>query len=109
MDLYQELMQDEEFVEELLTKESVEDVKALFEERDAHLTDDEADGVFNFVEQVRDGDITAEEIRKLASGEYEQEWKDLAKGALLLGAAVGMAFIAGGVALGVKLLRRIED
>lgn len=106
---YRELMQDEAFVEELLAKETVEEVQEHFGNHGTELDEEDAADILDFIEQVRDGEITSDEIREILEEEMiSSRVLSLTRGGIILGACLGLACVAGGAFLTWKLLRARE-
>ena len=96
----QELLKDEAFAKELLTKEEPEDVQALFEANGVELSLDEVKAIGDALDKVASGEITAEQIEKTANGELsEDDLAEVAGGELATLTACAIIF-AGSVIVG---------
>lgn len=94
----QELLRNEDFVKELLTKEDPEDVQALFEDSGLELSMDEVRAIGDVFDRAANGEITAEQIEKAANGELsEEELSQVAGGEVIIGVGTVIAICVIGV------------
>ena len=96
-----ELMKDEAFVKELLSKEEPEDVQALFEEKGVELSLDEIKEIGATLDKVASGEMAAEDVEKMAGGELtEDELEEVAGGMISLAVVITCAIIGSVAATG---------
>lgn len=93
-----ELMNDESFVKEFITKQSPEDVQAFLEANGVVLSLDEVIQIGSLLEKVASGEIKEDQLIKASNGELsEDELADVAGGIVITGAALAGAIITGAV------------
>ena len=91
----QELVKDEKFVKELVTKETAEDAQIFFEEHGVEMTLDECSRIGQMMEKVRNGEIDKESLMKTADGELsEEELENVAGGELFCAIVCGVILVA---------------
>ena len=99
-----ELMENEDFVREFLSKENPEDVQILLENNGVELTIDEIKQIGAMLDKIVKGEISQEQLEKAANGELsEDELEEVAGGSVILSfLALGLvtAVIAGGTVVG---------
>ena len=101
MDKLQEALADEAFVQELLAMEKPEDVQTALEEKDIELSLDEINQVGDAVRKVQSGEISQEQVQRLADGELsEDELEEVAGGCIII-AILFAVIVGGGSALGI--------
>lgn len=92
----QEVLADEAFVNELLAMEKTEDVQIALEEKDIELSLDEINQMGDIIRKVQSGEISQEQIQRMADGELaEDELKEVAGGSII-GLIAGILVIGGG-------------
>ena len=97
----QELMKDEAFVKELLSKEEPEDVQVLFEDNGVDLSIDDIKMMGSILDKVASGEMAADDVERMANGELtEDELEDVAGGLISLGVMLTCAIIGGIAATG---------
>lgn len=99
-----ELMNDESFVKEFITKQSPEDVQAFLEANGVELSLDEVRQIGSLLEKVASGEITDDELIKASNGELsEDELADVAGGEVLVTMAALTGIIVTGVVSGAVI------
>lgn len=77
------MLSDETFAKELLQKEDAGAVQKALEEKGIELTLDESRQIGVYLQKVRDGEISQEQIQAMADGELsEDELMDVAGGGI---------------------------
>ena len=90
----QELMKDEAFVKELLSKEEPEDVQVLFEDNGVDLSIDDIKMMGSILDKVASGEMAADDVERMANGELtEDELEEVAGGLISLGVMLTCAII----------------
>ena len=104
-----ELMQDEAFVNELVTKETPEDAQLFFEEHGVEMTLDECRGLYELLDKVANGEISEETLKKAADGELTEEELEAVAGGCWITAlgviAIVALFAAPTARVGYKILQ----
>ena len=78
-----EVLSDEEFVKELLTMKTAEQVQDALEDKGISVTTDEIRQVGDFLKRVESGEISQDTVRAIASGELsEAELEEVAGGSV---------------------------
>lgn len=94
-----ELMNDESFVKEFITRQEPEDVQVFLEEHGVELSLDEVKQMGSLLEKVAKGEIKEEQLINAANGELsEEELEDVAGGVAM--SALTLTLIIVGSALG---------
>ena len=99
-----ELMQDEAFVNELVTKETPEDAQLFFEEHGVEMSLDEIRSIGEMLNKAIAGEISEETLERAADGELtEEELEQVAGGIVteiafctVMVAAMGLTLLFGG-------------
>ena len=90
-----EVLSDEEFVKELLTMKTAEQVQDALEDKGISVTTDEIRQVGDFLKRVESGEISQDTVRAIASGELsEAELEEVAGGSFIVGCFILAGFVA---------------
>lgn len=106
-----EVMQDEDFVKEILSRENPEEVQKLLEDKGISMSTAEIRQTAEIIEKVSSGEMTKEDLENRANGELSDDDLEEVAGGIapfIVGLAVlaGANGVVGGLAgaLGVKVI-----
>ena len=87
-----EVLADEAFVKELLLMQKPEQVQEALEDRGVELSLDEIEKMGAFIRKVQTGEISKEQVQKMADGELsEDELEQVSGGSYALAGGLGGA------------------
>ena len=87
-----EVLADEAFVKELLLMQKPEQVQEALEDRGVELSLDEIEKMGAFIRKVQTGEISKEQVQKMADGELsEDEMEQVSGGSYALAGGLGGA------------------
>ena len=96
-----EVLADEAFVKELLLMQKPEQVQEALEDRGVELSLDEIEKMGAFIRKVQTGEISKEQVQKMADGELsEDELEQVSGGSWAIGGAFGGM---GGVVIAIAI------
>ena len=97
-----EVLQDKDFVNQLVAMDKPEDVQAALDERGVELTLDEIKQIGETIRKVQSGEISQEQAQKAADGELsEDELEGVSGGIVGILIASGIFCAAAGTTLGI--------
>ena len=105
----QELVKDEEFVKELVTKGTAEDAQIFFEEHGVEMTLDEVRSIGELLDKVAKGEISEETLKKAADGELTEEELEAVAGGDLFCICFGLFVLAWTVLAGVASVIKMKE
>lgn len=88
------ILSDEAFVRELAGLEDNAVFHAVLKEKDPDLTAEQIQGIWDFQAKVRSGEITAEHLKQMASGEVPDELLEYVSGGVVTELLWGLGFVA---------------
>ena len=68
-----EVLADEAFAKKLLAMEKPEDVQIALEEKDIELSLDEINQIGEFIKKAQSGEISQEQVQRMADGELSED------------------------------------
>ena len=97
-----EVLADEAFVKELLLMQKPEQVQEALEDRGVELSLDEIEKMGAFIRKVQAGEISKEQVQKMADGELsEDELEQVSGGSWALAGGLGGAVVVVAIAVAV--------